>query len=206
MHRALTWLAVATLLSASPAAATGIQATATPFTGDDARVLLTFDDAAGEPGTIRVTVDVDGDVAIGDLRGVFLNLSDDSLLSGLSVVGPLVSDVDLSGDVIDLGQGSNLRGGGSPCPCDLGVELGSPGAGRDDIQSTFFDISHASIGLALGLFEGQLAGVRVTSVGLALEGREGSAKLATTVPEPGIVPLLLAALGLVGLGAAGRHS
>jgi len=181
----------------SNAHATSISTILEPFTGDDAEVRVTLDDDAGD-GTIRVTAEVIGGIEA-DMRGLFLNVSDDSLLSGLTIDGDDVTSVVLSGSVINLGHGSNLNGGGSPCPCDIGVELGSPGIGNDDIGYTSFTISHTVESLSLSLFDEQLLGVRLTSVSSfedhEKDYREGSSKLYGVVPEPGTA--VLVGLGLV---------
>jgi hypothetical protein len=99
--------------------------------------------------------------------------------------------------VINLGGGSNLNGGGSPCFCDIGIEIGSPGIGKDDIQSVTFTLSHDSESLDISLFEDQDFGVRATSVGDAGGSRNRSSKLIGVVPEPSTAILML--LGLAGL-------
>jgi hypothetical protein len=113
----------------------------------------------------------------------------------------------LADGVINLGLGSNLRGGGSPCPCDIGVEIGTPGIGKDDFATTTF-LLHANAPLSLSDFTDQLVGVRITSVGPDPDSRGGSAKLAgtlpNTVPVPEPHPALLIALGLGLLGYASR--
>ena len=125
------------------------------------------------------------------------------VLDGLWVSGADVSSFAI-GEVIGLGNGSNVNGGGSPCPCDIGIMFGSPGIGKDDVRLTEFLISSDLDALSVDLFSGLLAGARVTSVGEHEEdGREGSAKLVGVVPEPGTA--LLLALGLAGLGIAGRR-
>src|SRR5262249_958934 len=116
-------------------------------------------------------------------------------------------------------------GGGSPCPCDVGVAIGTPGTGKDDIFRTTF-VLDATADLAIEDFVNQLAGVRVTSVGsfdgdskdpndpkdvFKDFGRSGSAKLIATIPDPNSpVPepstALLVGLGTVGLGAARRRA
>ena len=191
----MRWLMLILVSISWPLAAnaTSITTTATSFTGDPLEVTLTFDDAAAGSGEVRVDVSVVGG-SLGDLRGVFLNLTDAGLLAGLTVTGPDVTAFDTSGSVIDLGFGNNLQGGGSPCPCDLAIEIGSPGMGQDDIASTWFILSHSSESLDLSILRDQLVGVRVTSTG---EFREGSSKLGgVVVPEPMISALLLAAAGL----------
>ena len=173
---------------------------ATPFTGDPVEVTLTFDDGA-QPGSVVVTARVDP-ATPADLRGVFLEFADDDLLPGLRVSGPEVTEVRVGG-VIDLGQGATLRGGGSPCPCDLGVELGTPGIGRDDLRTATFVLSHETVDLGLEALRLERVGVRVTSVGDGIGGRGGSARLEALVPEPGA--LVLMGLGLSGLAASGRR-
>lgn len=208
--------AAVALGSSSASRALYIDVLATPFTGADTSVHIRLDDKDGG-GNIEVTLTVDEGIA--DLRGFFLDFSDFSLLDGLSVTGADVTGFTLDEDnVINLHYGVNMNGGGSPCPCDLGVLLGTPGTGRDDIFTTTF-VLDAATDLVLESFAGQLIGVRVTSVGGVddfasssdLEDpRDGSAKLVATIPDP-IVPVpepstaLLFALGLGALTYAGRR-
>lgn len=194
------WGAVALTLLAGDAAAGSISATLEEFTGSDIAVDLTLDDMGAGPGEILVTVSVVGPT-LGDIRGVFFNITDDTLLAGLAVSGADVTGSDFSGSVTDLGHGANLNGGGSPCPCDFGVLIGTPGIGKDDVGSTSFVLSHASEALTVAMFNDQELGVRVTSVG---DGgcRDGSSKTVALVPEPATAGLLL--LGLAGLGIRRR--
>ena len=186
--------AVGVLASAYSARATSVELFATPFTGNDTSVRIVLDDAGGD---ITVTLTVDHGPA--DLRGFFISIKDFSLLDGLDVTGDDVTDWKKDGDgVINLGQGNNLNGGGTPCPCDLGVTIGTPGKGKDDISATTFVID-ADANLTLDDFAGKEIGVRVTSEG---------AKLLVKVPEQLPIPepstALLLALGAAGLGYAGR--
>ena len=184
------------LLLGSSAGASTIQTLLHPFTGDDAEVRITLDDTSAGAGRIEVTVEVTQSIA--DIRGVFFNLANDALLEGLTVTGQNVTSYGV-GDVRKQGHGDNLNGGGSPCPCDLGIEIGRPGMGKDDIWSTTFVISHPD-GIGLDAFLGQEVGVRLTSVG---RDREGSSKLSgVVVPEPTTASLL--ALGLLGLALRRR--
>jgi hypothetical protein len=177
--------------------ATTIEVSPSPFTGDPIGVSVLFDDES-DPGNLVLTLSVDEEGNTGDLRGFFAQVSDESLLSGLSVSGADVTSSTIAFDaVIRVGGGNNLKGGGTPCLCDLGIEFGSPGIGHDDIQSTTFTISHVTASLDVSLFSGQKFGVRVTSVGSADSGRGGSSKLIGVVPEP--TTALLTMLGLAGL-------
>ena len=189
------------LFLVSAASADSISTVLVPFTGGDVEVELTLSDAAGD-GTLRGTLQVV--MGAGDLRGLFLDIAVESLLSGLSVVGDDVTGF-ATGDVINLGMGANLQGGGTPCPCDIGIEFGTPGMGGDDIASTEFILSHDIEALTLALFFDQWVGLRLTSVGEIYDSsREGSAKLVGGfVPEPDTASLLL--LGLTGLGFVGRR-
>jgi len=182
------------------AGASTINASASAFTGDPLEVSIEIDDDA-DPGNLVITLEVDGDSDTGDLRGFFAEVTNESLLSGLSVSGDQVTGSRFEADaVINVGRGSNLNGGGSPCPCDLGVEIGDPGIGRgDDFQSVTFTLSHDTEDLTVDFFSEQLFGVRVTSVGDEDGRRGGSSKLIGLVPEPSTA--VLAFLGLAGLAS-----
>ncbi len=177
--------------------ATTVTAQASPFTGDPLSVTLSIDDAAS-PGDLVITLSVDSGYRA-DLRGFVAHIADESLLAGLSVAGPSVTGSVFSANaVIDLGQGANLQGGGTPCPCDLGVEIGAPGIGHgDDFPVVTFTLSHTTANLTVDLLAGQFIGVRATSVGGDSGSRNGSSKLVAVVPEPSTAVLML--LGLAGL-------
>lgn len=188
---------LASLLLPGTAVAATITASVAPFTGNPLSVILEMDDAA-DPGNLVITLSVDGGGNIGDLRGLFLNVADESLLAGLSVSGSAITASEFSANaVINLGGGNNLNGGGTPCPCDIGLGIGSPGIGSDDFQSITFTLSHDTDDLDLSLFIGQTFGVRATSVGDVAGSREASSKLIGVVPEPSTALLLL--IGLSGL-------
>lgn len=185
----------------------GIEAFASSFTGKPLEVSLRIDDQSS-PGDLVFTLSVIGPGStVGDLRGFFLNLADESLLPGLTITGPNVTGSQIAANAVTgVGHGNNILGGGSPCPCDLGIELGTPGISKDDLRTVTFTLSHATRALDLTLVSGQTFGVRATSVG---EGRcrDGSSKLSgviPVVPEPGTA--LLMGLGLAGLTSVGRRS
>ena len=201
----LAGLLIGSLLGiASTASALSFDTITEPFTGTDTAVRVELTE---EGGDIRVTATVT--LGLADLRAVYLDIANDELLGGMSAEGEFVTSYKFSANgVIDLGHGSNVRGGGTPCPCDIGVELGTPGIGKDDILSTSF-LLHASSPLSLADFAEQLVGVRVTSVGPDPDSRGGSAKLAgklpDTVPVPEPNPALLIAIGLGALGFESRR-
>ncbi len=185
----------------SAANAATVEATASSFTGSPLEVEISIDDAS-DPGNLVITLTVATGDPTGDLRGFFAQVADESLLSGLSVGGSAITDSVFDANaVINLGGGNNLNGGGTPCPCDFGVEIGTPGIGSDDIQSVTFTLSHSTETLTAALFEGQTFGVRATSVGSikGKGGRNGSSKLVGVIPEPSTA--LLMGLGLAALGA-----
>lgn len=199
----------------SPANAASMNFTINDFTGADTQVKFTLDDLNGS-GKVQFKVDylATGKNTIADIRGIFFNIKDDSLLNGLKIENLAKTDVTATkfdaGKVTSVGSGSNnLNGGG--VSFDAGVEIGQEGIGKGkgDIQSTIFTLSHISKALTLAQFSEQNFGVRLMSVGSG-NSREDSSKLKgqapyytppppppKKVPEPGTV----AALGLFALGA-----
>lgn len=144
-----------------------------------------------DSGEMEVSLNVpDGsDAVIGDLRGVFFNVDDESKLDEMTVTGADVTSSQFAADdVSDLGHGANINGAivNQFGEFDGGVEIGTKGAGTDDIQSTTFVLSHPD-GLSLEDFDGQEFAVRLTSVGTEDDGREESLKLVGTC-EPSVPP------------------
>ena len=208
--RWLTLLAIALLGLALPLGATALSGSDSGENGGDSSdgppLSLSINvDSSSDPGNLVVTLSVLGGDVIGDLRGVFFQVADESLLDGLSVSGEgVTSSQFIANDVINLGNGSNLKGGESPCPCDIGVEIGTAGIGGDDIQSVTFTLMHVSESLDSSFLRKQAFGVRVTSVGGVEGEREGSSKIVGVVPEPTTAILML--LGLAGLTIVGTPS
>ncbi|MCP5365047.1 MAG: hypothetical protein H6905_07470 [Hyphomicrobiales bacterium] len=147
----------------------------------------------GEPSVTVTVTEMDGqlefaltvneaDGAIGDLRGLFFHVADPNILEGLSVSGDDVTDSAFGADGIsNLGNGCTMKGEADPF--DAGIEIGSQGMSKDDIQSTSFTLAHDSLDLSLDMIMGQEFGIRMTSVGSEDDGREGSLKLVGTA-EP----------------------
>jgi hypothetical protein len=185
-----SFLAATTVLIASsilaPANAASLSFTIDDFTGSDTRVKFTLDDQIAGSGKVQFKVDylATGSNTIADIRGIFFNILDDSLLSGMQVVGKDVTNSKFgpAGTITSVGSGSNnLNGGG--ILFDAGVEIGKEGIGgnKGDIQSTTFTLSHISKALTLAQFSEQNFGVRLMSVGSG-NSREGSSKLKGTAP------------------------
>jgi hypothetical protein len=186
---------LAVTLAGTPAFGTTLESLLDPFAGGPASVLvsITDEDDSLDVGELLVTVQVlDG----GAIRGVFLSLTDGSLLDGIEPDGDDVTDFE-SGGVINLGGGSNLHGGGSPCDCDLGVEIGTPGASGDFVQSTAFILSSSDGPLDISQFFGQNVGVRLSP--------RNSSKLGGVLPVPEPSTAALLSLGILGLAARRRH-
>ncbi|MBW4616982.1 MAG: hypothetical protein KME21_27815 [Desmonostoc vinosum HA7617-LM4] len=175
---------VASLSVLSPANAASMNFTIDDFTGSDTRVKFTLDDAVAGSGKVQFKVDFlsTGSNTIADIRGVFFNILDDTLLTGLQVVGTDVTAKKFgpAGTVDSVGSNSNnLNGNGNQKNYfDAGVEIGQEGIGqgKGDIQSTTFTLFHNSKALTLAQFSEQNFGVRLMSVGSG-NNRNGSSKL-----------------------------
>jgi hypothetical protein len=186
--RAATAAAVLVLLACATSARAGlISYHAMPGSGDPALATVTFDDTK-QAGQVQITVAVDTGYRLADINGFFFNIGNESLLSGLTVSG---SDVTLlvknANSVTSAGSGNNINGGIGPF--DVGLRIGTPGIGTDDIQTTTFLLSAAGVNLTTDMFTGAtnaqdyIFGIRLTSVGT--EGhRTGSSKLVDCNPIP----------------------
>lgn len=131
-------------------------------------------------------------------------------ITGASYITQVVKSAN---SVLDLGGGGNINGGGGggggkdqggakggkpkatdsdgqstgftsgAGGFDVGVEIGTQGAGKDDIRSAIFTVSHATQKLSLSDFAGQGFGVRMMSVGTSANNRNGSSKLTGIAPS-----------------------
>ncbi len=145
-------------------------------------------------GTVRMSVRVDGPV-VGDLRGVFFDLAQESLIGSISTSTPIFTFQDgstgsgasvpyslVQGDdtVRDAGKDATMSGLlGSSGGYDVGLSLGSSGIGKDDIMGVTTVLSSSTRALTLADFANVDFGVRTTSVGIAGQ-RDGSSKLMET--------------------------
>lgn len=157
---------------------------------DQDKVTTTFTGPNGLEADVIVK-EVDGDLVvtvsvltdggdIGDIRGLFFDVADESLLSGLDATGADITGDKFRADRVDnLGKGANVKGAvvKELGKFDGGVRIGTPGIGKDDVRSTTFILSHATEDLTLDLLSGQDMGLRLTNVGDAGGHRGGSLKL-----------------------------
>lgn len=120
----------------------------------------------------QVITDV-GSPNTGDLRGVFFNIANNTLIDNLVAAG--VGYTEIQFNVSNLGNGATVSPLG---PYEVGIEIGSSGIGADDYQLVTFSLSSgAPITLADFSTDPTDYAVRATSVGLPGGSRSGSSKL-----------------------------
>ena len=160
-------------------------------------------------GELVVTVSVleeGGD--IGDIRGLFFDVSDESLLSGMTATGSDVTGQDFdANNVTNLGGGNNVNGSVLIAlgAFDGGITSGTPGIGSDDVRSTTFTLSHSSQALTLDLLSNQDMALRLTSVGEEGGSRGDSLKLGSVALPSSSEALIDSAtvqINIVGLNEA----
>ena len=128
-------------------------------------------------GTLSFNVWQEGGI-IGDLRGVFFDMADESILKSL-VITAASTDIRIGDDSIkDLGDGANMLGLlGSDKGYDVGIEIGTSGIGKDDIQSYTFTLDSTARDLKLSDFANVDFAARLTSVGVVGGTRADSSKI-----------------------------
>ena len=134
-------------------------------------------------GTLRFDLKITGDV-IGDLRAIFFDMKDYDAGDSLYILNTDdhqdTTDFDADeGSVDTLGRDANLKGSvtNELGDFDVGVEFGTSGMSRDDIQETSFVLGDVDGALTLEMFDFTDFGVRYTSVGEDGGSRTDSAKI-----------------------------
>ncbi len=129
--------------------------------------------------------------SIGDLNALFFDFLDPALLDGLSIEGQDVTDVAIKEDgVTKLDNFTNMNGEivNEYGKFDVGVQFGTQGISKDDIQTTSFTLDHDTEELSLDYLLAQDFAARLTSVGEIDGAREESLKIGETAPdEPTVV-------------------
>lgn len=146
--------------------------------GTNPAVFITITE--NDDGTLRFSLVQEGGI-VGDLRGLFFDVADESLIGSLRT-DALTTDFRQGDDTIrDLGDGANMNGlTGSDKGYDAGIEIGSSGIGRDDVRSYSFNLASTARSLTLDDFANVNFGVRLTSVGVVDGSRADSSKLLET--------------------------
>lgn len=154
-------------------------------TGDDGMAPATLTIVELGDGTLQFTItnDQDNDGLIGDIRGLFFDVADDTLLGGLTFTGAEITEVQQDGDVSNLGGGVTTNGVPNS-PFEIGIEFGTSGMSTDDYQTVTFVMSSADRALTLDDIALESLAVRQTSVSSADGGREDSDKLYGDAPYP----------------------
>ena len=179
----------------NPANAASTSFSVNDFTnnGSTTEGLFTLEDNGN--GGVQFTLDA-GSYQAADIRGIWFNIDDASLLSGLNISGANITDQAIGDNSVTTvgGNSNNLNGGGGQAnPFDIGLSIGNNGlrGGRDDFQVTTFTVSHNAIALSIDNFIGQQFGARFTSVENKDGARNGSSKLLGMAPtgnKPPSVP------------------
>ncbi|CAB9496874.1 von Willebrand factor, type A [Seminavis robusta] len=146
------------------------------FSGLGINVMVSIVNIAGG---VNITIDVEDDNLVGDLRGVFFKVYDVSKITGIS--GPHVGDMQIDANgVTKVSNDVRMTGGGNTQPqsYNVGVEIGTRGLRQDDIDLTYFVVSGITTDdiddtqQETGTF-----GIRLTSVGTGGNDREDSSKI-----------------------------
>ena len=159
----------------------------TASTGTQPLLQVTITANADGTVTFSITqIDTAG-AALGDLRGLFFDLADESLLGSLtSTATSGLTEMQQGNDsVVNLGDGATMAGlVGDNGGYDVGIEIGTSGLSKDDIRSFSFTLDSSMRDLTLADFSGVSFGARLTSVGIDLDGngtidtaRTGSTKV-----------------------------
>lgn len=128
------------------------------------------------PGVRVIATEVNGELVFsvdvlntknqsGDLRGLFFDFNSPLKLAALESHGDQMKFV--KDNIANLGNGANMMGAINPY--DIGLEFGTPGKERDNIQSATFTLSNSLHNLTLDDIAHVQFGARLTGVGTKLE-------------------------------------
>ncbi|MDP1931308.1 MAG: Ig-like domain-containing protein [Gammaproteobacteria bacterium] len=142
------------------------------------QVRITITESA--TGNLSFSITQEGGI-VGDLRGLFFDLADKSLVGSLSTSTANTGFRQGTDAVKDLGEGVNMNGlTGSGKGFDAGIKIGTAGVGKDDIRSYDFTLSSSVRALSIDDFANVDFGVRLTSVGVLGGSRNDSSKIIET--------------------------
>lgn len=141
-------------------------------------------------GTLQITASLISTAVAGDLRGLFFQVSNESLLGGLSVTASTSSVTGFQQNanaVSNLGSGVNTLGAARAS--DVGIAFGTAStSGADDIRSVTFTLAHATESLTLDFLSQMQFAAVIGSVGPA--GGPRSATLRAVGSAPANAPPL----------------
>jgi len=149
------------------------------FSGPDIQVtilLQTLDDGSG----VKITVTETDSSLIGDIRGVFFHVKDESKLDTIEVTGtdggPVTSSVvGPANTVQSVANDVRMNGDGNKHKYDVGVAIGNMGIAKDDdFQTTTFIVTGVT---TADFTKAEEFGVRLTSVGPTDGSRGDSSKV-----------------------------
>ena len=132
-----------------------------------------------EDGTLLVEVKQLAGDTVGDLRGLFFDIADETLLNGMSIVGDEITCVKIDADgVARVTRGVNIKGEvlNEFGKFDIGVAIGESGL-TDDIREVSFVLSSTSGPIEVEDFENMDVAVRYQSVGEEGGCRDDSLKI-----------------------------
>lgn len=139
---------------------------------------------AGRNTALQFDVAVTGKTKTADLRGVFFTVAKPSRAEDLEITGRHVGEYATDEDGLTKVT-NDVTMAGTHKTFNVGVEIGSQGIGKDDIQSTTFVVAAEGSNLGLDFVMLQDFGIRLTSVGDVGGKRGDSLKLTGSSPKAG---------------------
>lgn len=153
---------------------------------DDPKVTVRVREVtAGRQTALQFDVAVTGKTKTADLRGVFFTVANAARLGGLEISGSHVSEFKTDKDGKLTKVNNDVTMAGTHKTFNIGVEIGSQGMGKDDIQTTSFTVKAKEGNLGLDFVMLQDFGIRLTSVGTKGGNRGDSLKLTGASPRTG---------------------